>query len=442
MILRELNPFQYKSYMNKKEILEYVRTIVISLIVALVLASVATGCSKVIAEHHSRMLAKISNTAKDNELIGFLITKYTEEAAKNPGDYTINVRLGGLYELMFAYNQAEEQYKKAIKKSPYGVYSPYIGLANLYIKTEKYKKALQIVKKLDNKDYKPLLVAKGDFYMNLGDALWQKGKYKEAVRQYKVAFFYYKKVDSHKKETAISGIIDCYNKIADDYYKKNRKQQAVEALETALLYKESSFLYYKLAILYKDFDPITANKYMEKTYAIDPGIINFDIYEEILLKLIKLYYVNGKDIETDLYRHKLKAIHTFQKRYVITEEDVGIEISDIKYRSNFFDTKYKLQVKFKIENNSKFDFNSLYVIAKLNYDTKEGEMKNREIFKQRFFSKKIPLKSRTTSQDYKFTYTYTDKDEIFAAQKLSLDFYAGKKENMRKIPVYSVEIKK
>ena len=324
MILRELNPFQYKSYMNKKEILEYVRTIVISLIVALVLASVATGCSKVIAEHHSRMLAKISNTAKDNELIGFLITKYTEEAAKNPGDYTINVRLGGLYELMFAYNQAEDQYKKAIEKSPYGVYSPYIGLANLYIKTGKYKKALQIVKKLDNKDHKPLLVAKGDFYMNLGDALWQKGKYKEAVRQYKVAFFYYKKVDSHKKETAISGIIDCYNKIADDYYKKNRKQQAVEALETALLYKESSFLYYKLAILYKDFDPVTANKYMEKTYALDPGIINFDIYEEILLKLIKLYYVNGKDIETDLYRHKLKAIHTFQKRYVITEEDVGI----------------------------------------------------------------------------------------------------------------------
>ena len=43
----------------------------------------------------------------------------------------------------------------------------------------------------------------------------------------------------------------------------------------------------------------------EKTYATDPGIINFDIYEEILIKLIQHYYINNKDIEMDLYRHKL-----------------------------------------------------------------------------------------------------------------------------------------
>lgn len=428
--------------MNKKEILEYVRTIVIALIVALFLAGIATGCSKIIAEHHSKMLAKISNTAKDNELIGYLITKYTEEAAKNPGDYTINVRLGGLYELLFSYDQAEAQYKTAINKSPYGVYTPFFGLANLYIKKGEYKKALRVVKKLENKNYKPLLIAMGDFYMNLGDALWQNQKFEDAVRQYKVAFFYYKKVDSQKKDTAIAGIIDCYNKIADEDFKHKKVFKAVESLETALLYKETPFIYYKLAILYKDFDPIQANKYMEKTYATDPGIINFDIYEEILYKLINLYYVNGMDIEKELYQHKLKAVHSFQKRYVITEKDVGIVITHLRYKSNFFSTKYKLDVKYKIANNSKYDFNSLYVIAKLNYDTKDGEIKNRQIFEQRFYSKKKPLKSRETSQEYKFTYTYTDKDELFAAEKIDLDFYAGKKENMRKIPVYTIELKK
>lgn len=428
--------------MNKKELLEYVRTIFIALLVALILAGVATACSKVIAEHHSRMLARISNTPKDNELIGFLITKYSQEAAKNPGDYTINVRLGGLYELLFSYNQAEEQYKKAISKSPYGVYSPYFGLANLYIKKGQYQKALNVVKKLDNKDFKPLLVAKGDFYMNLGDALWQNEKYNDAVRQYKIAFFFYKKVDSKKKDTAIAGIIDCYNKIADNDFQHQRIDKAIENLETALLYKESPILYYKLAILYKDFDPYEANKYMEKTYALDPGIINFDIYEEILIKLVNHYYINGNDIEKELYQHKLKTIRTFQKRYVITDKDVGIEITNLKFKSNFFDTKYKLQVKFKIQNNSKYDFNSLYVIAKLRYDDKEGDVKNREIYAHRLFSKKQPLKSRELSQEYNLTYTYSDKDELFAAQKIQLDFYAGKKENMRKIPVYSTDIKK
>ena len=428
--------------MNKKEILEYVRTIIIALIVALFLAGVATGCSKIIAEHHSKMLAKFANTAKDNEMIGYLITRYLQEAAKNPGDYTINVRLGGLYELLFSYSQAEDQYKKAINKSPYGVYSPFFGLANLYIKTGKYRKALEIVKKLDNKDYAPLLIAKGDFYMNLGDALWQNSKYKEAVKQYKVAFFYYKKVDSKKKDSAISGIIDCYNKIADEDFKHHKIDKAIESLETALLYKETPFLFYKLAILYKDFDPVTANKYMEKTYAADPGIINFDIYEEILYRLVNLYYLNGMDIEKDLYLHKLKSIRTFQKRYVITENDVGINIVNIKYKSNFFSTKYKLEVKYKIQNNSKYDFNSLYVIAKLIYDDKNNVVCDREIYNQRFFSKKKPLKSRTESQTYKFEYEYTDKDELFAAQKIKLYFYAGKKDNMRKIPVYTVELKK
>ena len=428
--------------MDKKELLEYARTVVIALIVALVLAGVATGCSKIIAEHHSKMLARISNTTKDNELIGYLITIYLREASQNPGDYTINVRLGGLYELLFSYKQAEEQYKTAISKSPYGVYSPFFGLANLYIKAGKYKKALGVVKKLDNKDYKPLLIAKGDFYMNLGDALWQNNEYLDAVRQYKVAFFYYKKVDSNKKDTAIAGIIDCYNKIADEYYKKHKVEKSIESLETALLYKEVPFIYYKLAILYKDYDPVAANKYMEKTYKTDPGIINFDIYEEILLKLINYYFQRNMDIEKELYQHKLKSIHTFQKRYVITEKDVGINIVDLRYKSNFFDTKYKIGVKFKIENNSKYDFNSLFVIAKLHYDKGEENLEDREIFSRRFYSKKKPLKSRTESPEYKFIYEYTDKDELFSAQKIRLDFYAGKKENMRKIPVYSIDIKK
>ncbi len=421
--------------MTKIEILEYIRTILIALLVALVIASVATGCSKVIAEHHSRMLAKISNNAKDTELIGYLISKYNQEAIKNPGDYSINVRLGNLYELLFSYDQAEEQYEKAISKSPYGVYSSYLGLANLYIKKGKYNQALNIVKRLKNTNHKPLLVAKGDFYMNLGDALWEKSKFEDAVKQYKIAFFYYKKVDSTKKDSAINGILDCYNKIADVDYRHHSIYHAIESLETALLYKETPIIYYKLAVLYKDIDPIQANSYMEKTYKTDPGIINFDIYEEILLKLINYYYYNGKDVETDLYKQKLKIIKNFQKRYVITENDVKINIISLKYKENFFKTKKNLKVKFKIENSSKYDFNSLFLIAKL-----RDENKSIEVFNQRFYSKKKPLKSRTESQEYKFHYSLSDKDEMFVSEKLFLDFYAGKKDNMRKIPVFTVEL--
>ena len=421
---------------NKTAIIEYLHTIIKALLIALILAGIATACSKVIAEHHSRMLAKISNTAKDNEIILYLIDKYTEMANKNPGNYSYNVKLGNLYELVFNYHEAEAQYKKAINKSPYGVYSSYLGLANLYIKQGKHKEALNIVKQLKNTDHKPLLLAKGDFYMNLGDVLWQKQNYDDAVTQYKIAFFYYKKVDSKKKSIAITSILDCYNKIADIYYEQNKIDKAIQSLDTALLYKETPIILYKLALLYKDYDPLAANKYMEKTYKLDPGLINFDIYEEILFNLVKMYYIKGQDIETDLYKHKLKAIKDFQKRYVITEKDVTVDIIKYGLKKNLFKTKNTAYVKFKIDNTSKYDFNKLYLIVKLRHDNG-----SKTVFEKKLFSKKNPLKSRTASDTYKIEYKFSDKDEVFLSKELYFDFYAGKKENMRKIPVYSLEIK-
>ena len=151
--------------MNKTAVFEYLRTILISLLIALVIASVATAFSKVVAEHHIKMLSKITNTTKDDEIIKALIAKFSNLSAQNPGDYVLNVKLGNLYELMLDEKNAEEQYKIAISKAAYGVYSPYFALANLYLKQNKYKEALSIVKKLKNTDHKPLLVAKGDFYM-------------------------------------------------------------------------------------------------------------------------------------------------------------------------------------------------------------------------------------------------------------------------------------
>ena len=75
------------------------------------------------------------------------------------------------------------------------------------------------------------------------------------------------------------------------------------------------------------------------------------------------------------------------------------------------------------------------MIAKLRYDDK-----TKEILNQKLYSKEKPLKSRDTSQTYILEYEFNDKDEMFHAKKIWLDFYAGKKENMRKIPVYSVEL--
>ena len=423
--------------MNKTAVFEYLRTILISLLIALVIASVATAFSKVVAEHHIKMLSKITNTTKDDEIIKALIAKFSNLSAQNPGDYVLNVKLGNLYELMLDEKNAEEQYKIAISKAAYGVYSPYFALANLYLKQNKYKEALSIVKKLKNTDHKPLLIAKGDFYMNLGDLLWKENNYEKSVKQYRIAYFYYKKVDSEKKDSAIVGILDCYNKIADEDFKKHKIDASIESLETALLYKETSIVYYKLAVLYKDVNPLIANSYMEKTYKMDPGLINFDIYEEILIKLMRYYYLQSQDIKTELYHNKLKAIRNFEKRYYITADDVKINIKKLQLKNNLLHSKQTVKVKFNIDNTSKSDFNTLFLTVSLKYDHK-----SKEIYSTKLYSKKNPLKSRTTSPEYSFKYTYSDKDEIFSAKDIELEFYVSKKDNMRKVPVKSVKIER
>jgi tetratricopeptide (TPR) repeat protein len=421
---------------NKAGIKEYIRTILIALLAALILAGIATGFSKILADRHAQMVEKISAAENDEELIGFLISKYLKETSAHPGDYSINVKLAKLYEFLNSDKQAEVQYKKAIDKTPYGVYSSYLGLANLYVRQGKYTEALKIVKGIKNTNHKPLLIAKGDFYINIGDAFFGKENYEAAVHQYKLALFFYKKADTSKNTNVINSILECYSRIADDNFKHNNIQEALKNLETALLYKESSLLNYKLAILYKDVDLIKANKYMEKTYVTDPGLINFAIYEEILIKLINYYDYIGQTIEKDLYFHKLKSVKNFQNRYALTEDGIKINIVSAKVKKNLFRTKKNIIVKFKIENTSKYDYNVLFLDVKLRgTDT-------RDIYKNKFFSKKEPLNSRKESTEYKFVYSIDKNDDMFVQSPLWLDFYTARKENMRKILVLTKELKK
>ena len=71
----------------------------------------------------------------------------------------------------------------------------------------------------------------------------------------------------------------------------------------------------------------------------------------------------------------------------------------------------------------------------------ENEIKNRTLSENKIYSKKEPLKSRQESILYKQEYEFTDKDNSFNSPKLYIDFYAGKKDNIRKIPIHTIEIK-
>ena len=407
--------------MNKSEVQEYLRTILISLGVALVIAAVATGFSNVIAEHHYRLASKIQNKEQDNQMLGFLISKYEKDLQKDPSNYVLNVRLGELYELLFSYEQSEKNYKQAISKAPYGVYSPYIVT----------------IKKLRNVDHKPLLIAKGNFYMELGDAFWKKTSYEGALKQYKMALFFYKKVDSEKSEMAITGILDCYSRLASKHFMANNIPHAIHDIETALIYKETPVLNYKLALLYQDVDIFKAVEFLEKTYAVDPSIINYDLYEQILIKAIKQAQALDMYTETQLYYQKYKMVKQFRKRYIFTDKDYGIEIVSHKLKTNIFGNKKTINVKFKIKNKTKENLNTLFVVVEAKYNDKTDI-----VFNKVLFSKKNPLKPLASSDILSFELKFDDEKDIVNTKNIIFDFNISKKQNMRKFKVFSFEMHK
>ena len=423
--------------MNKSEILEYARTVFIALIAAMIIAAGATCFSNVIAEHHYKLASKIQNKEQDNQMIGFLISKYEKELQKDSSNYVLNSRLGELYELLFSYEQAEKNYQLAIEKAPYGVYSPYIGLARMYIKTDKLDKAQITIKKLKNIDHKPLLIEKGNFYMELGDAFWKKSSYIAALKQYKLALFFYKKVDSEKAELAITGILDCYSRLASKHFMEGKLTEAVHDLETALIYKNTPVLNYKLALLNQDIDAFEAVKYIEKTYAVDPGIINYDLYEQILIKAIKQAQALNMYTEAKLYYQKYKMIKQFKKRYIFTDKDYGIEIDSHKLKTNIFGNKKTIDVKFRVKNKTKESLNTLFVVVEAKYNDKTDIVYNEVLF-----SKKNPLKPLATSDTLHFILKFDDEKDIINTKNIVFNFNISKKQNMRKFTIFSFEMHK
>lgn len=107
---------------------------------------------------------------KYEEAIKVLIPLYK----KYPKTYTLNLRFGWLFYLKGNFADAIGHYKKASLLKPYAI-DPRLGLANVYLKTQNYSKAIPITLEILKIDYY-------NFYGNLYyiQALAAQKKYKLA----------------------------------------------------------------------------------------------------------------------------------------------------------------------------------------------------------------------------------------------------------------------
>jgi hypothetical protein len=225
--------------------------------------------------------------------------------------------------------------------------------------------------------------------------------------------------------------------MADKDIEQARLASAIENLQKALSYNEASFINYKLAILTKDVDPLLSYSYMEKTFQSDPGIINYDIYEKILLEVIKYYEKTDKQDSINLFKHKLKVVKKFREKYLISSDSFSIEEVSSIIKPNFFGNGKTVTVKFKIKNNTHDKISVLYVQVNAIYNGI-----TRVVFKQQLFSKKSPMEALGSSPLNTIKFTFNDSSKPASTNKMIFDFYVTKNFKVRKTKIHTLDIEK
>lgn len=425
--------------MNKKQVVEYLKTVVITLITAIVFVTGITILIKETAHKRYLSMPKAQTVRSDKTILLQMIAKYEKAAIQNPSDYTLNTKLGNLYEILGDDADASKNYRNAVAKSPYGVYSTYFDLADFHIKTGRLSKAEEIVKEIKvNKRNTVLQSVMGDFYVHLGDAYSDYQDFELALNQYETARKYYKMSrKSERDNIAVERILEAYDNLASKNIEKKKLTSAIENLETALKYEDLPVTNYKLAILYKDIDPLIAYKYIKKTYDTDPGIINFNIYEKILLDVMKFYENTGNYDLQEFYKHKLKIIKKFKQRYIIAPEDFGVEVLSTRIIHHLFGNGKTVIIKFRIKNLTDTNVNTAFLGINAVYNSKSVHFYNKKLF-----SKKNPLRPMAESEPITITYSFDDSINTEFSDDIKFTFRLSKKENVRKILIYTLDLHK
>ena len=424
--------------MIKKSINEYLITVIVTLIVALASVGWCVFSLEKAAHEHYLSSPEAREKVDERKIIIGLIAKYERRARHNATNYANFSKLGNLYDLLGETAEAEKNYKKAVALSTYGIFGTFFDLGNFYIRQDKLIKAENVVNQVRNKRNKAVQSAKGDFYINLGDAYYDEGDYNTALKGYQKAYELYKFANkSDKLRIATARIFDAYDAIANEHLKGKRLVGAIQELEESLKYSEEPFITYKLAILYMDVDPALAYKYIRKTYESDPAIINFDIYEKILVDAYRYYENAGMAPEASLFKHKLKLAKKFREKYLIMPDDFGIEIVSARIKKHLFGDKKTAIVKFKIKNNTAHNVNLMYI--DVNAETNNDKS---VVYKNALFTRKKPLAAKSDSKPIEIKYSFNDIPNIDYTNDVKFSFNITKKKNVRTVNIYSFKIEK
>lgn len=416
-------------------IFTYLKTIVITIIVAFVLVLALVTYIEHQVDEGQRQLAK--KEKDDDSSIQILILKNQYLESMNPKNYSINLKLGILYELEKDYKAAEVEYLKAIEKVPYGEYKPQYRLALLYIKLNRLDEAQELMDKVGEHPDKKLIKYKAEVYENLGDAYFNLANYEDAAFKYQKSLFYYTSINSKHRHKIEGDLASSYIYLADNKVKDYQIDEAISYLQMSRALIDSPLIKYKLAVLLTNSNPGQAYQYYDEVFKQAPEIINFKAYNMFLTSLAQQAEDVGEDAQADLYDYKLKKLKEYFKEKILCFDDLAIIQPKGFFALNLWRNKYHLNFECKFKNTSSFDVNSLYI--ELIFRTKYKEIYT---YKQQIFDANSTLPAGKTSALIGInSYVKIPRDDEIV-NNMTVQVYVSKLEDSSKIFLTEIPIKR
>ena len=349
--------------MNKdtNEITEYIKTIFLTIIIAAIVVGIMVldlrlnvGKKKE-QEFHIKELTNIRLSL--DELF------YLER--QKPNDYMINLKIAFLYEILKDSQNAQIHYEKALAKSndnPFALYKA----AMFYASQREYQDAIGYISLIPEQNNKRYYELKARFYAKLGDYFLEDEDFANSIKVFKMALKYAKNTDPKLESKVKGGYANAYNEYAEKFINENDPNHAILMLENALEIFPDPHAMYKLGLIYQNVDDDRALRYIEDAYNIKPEIVNVEIYNNLLNKLMKRAKEEGEYSKSRFYSLKLD---NFKRKIINNNIFKGdLEISNFQIFSSrkYIIGEKQYFVSFDIKNGTKYPVDNLFIKLLIN----------------------------------------------------------------------------
>lgn len=401
----------------KKEALEYLKTagwsfLLAVLVVGIVLADVSLNTDK-------KKEKILHNLKVENQRLE--IQKLYYQLKSNPSDYLIYLKLAILHEIFKEYNQAQVNYEKAVLKSgknPFCVYRATM----FYASQKQYARAIELMNFLPQSEEEKICELKCKLYLRLGKSFIEDKDENNAIKALKIAQRYAKncKEKSLNKETA-KELALAYVDLADKNMSQNEPVYAINALQNSIDTYPNAQAYYKLGLIYQDTDNYKAQKYIEQAFELDMDIVNLELYNRLLDKLIEHHRSEAQYPQVRYYGLKQERLKKKILSTTIFKGDISINNFNLYTKRNFLFAEKTFYTQFDLKNNAKESLNNLFVKINVKYapdKTISGERK--------IITKEFPLGSNSTYKNIQIPLEIDDKKTKIDTGHYSVEIFARK----------------